>query len=318
MAYIQISDMLNAIADGIGRSELETNVKDWLEKKKKRSRNEAGKNEKDDITFLVNAIHTRNSAGLKLIEAFKTRFGLDILDAKARSGNRSVHYDFSVLVGPSPGIWKNVEHKGSKDYTPILPNQTPWAAGVQFHNGGCEKYTIAKEYARLWYDIYIGSGEFKREWKLESEIPSFETWFQQDAKAQGNPKTKFGLELKSKVKAAGTHLRDKRDAVNQAFNPSEESLTRFKQEAQAILNDALEQKDYWLTIHGDLNSHFHCAWYPKFKLGTIQSVKIRKELDIQFDFVSDVCKFSAYLRWGKGAGFSNIRIDPRDNKDKDE
>ena len=128
---------------------------------------------------------------------------------------------------------------------------------------------------------------------------------------------KFGLELKTKVRAAGKHLRDKRDAVNKAFNPSEETLTKFKQEAQEILDAVLNQKDYWLTIHGDLTKNFHCAWYPKFKLGTIHTVKIRKELDIQFDFASDLCKFSAYLRWGKGAGFSNIRIDPRDNRSTD-
>lgn len=276
-----------------------------------RTRDRAGKNEQADITKIVNAIRTKSAAGLQIISAFKEKFGVDILDVRQRAGgNRATHNDFQICVAPNE--WKNVEHKGSQKCVPILPDQTPWAAGVQFHNGGCDKYSIGKLYARVWYDTHVASGILKAEWNLVAPIPSFDDWFKQDAKKQGNPGTLFGKELKEKVRGAKTNLGEKRAAAHLAFQPTEADLQTFKQEVLTILNDALEKKDYWLTIHGNLDETFYCAWYPKFTIRTIDSVTIRKELDIWFDFNCPECKFSCILRWGKGAGFSNLRIDARD------
>lgn len=288
-----------------------------------RTRDMAGRNETEDIINIVNALHTKTEGGLKLIEAFKEKFGLEILDARERSGNRGVHYDFQILVRTrifhlrektwsTRDVWKNVEHKGSQTTTPIPSDQTPWAAGVQFHNGGCDKYTIGKIYAKKWYDLLIASGQLQREWNLSSPIPTFEEWFNKDAKAQGDPKTPFSVELKEKVKSSGGSLGDKRRAVHEVFQPSDEDLNLFKKEALAILNESLCQKDVWLTIHGDIQGSFHCAWYPQFLISELPSVTIRKEKDIWFDFDCPETKFSCILRWGKGAGFSNLRIDARD------
>ena len=91
-----------------------------------RTRDNAGSNEVRDIQAIVSSIHTQSPNGLKIMESFKNRFGIDILDARSRPGNRGVHYDFQILVGPAPGVWKNVEHKGSQHYTPIGTDQTPW------------------------------------------------------------------------------------------------------------------------------------------------------------------------------------------------
>lgn len=288
-----------------------------------RTREMAGKNETEDIKNIVAAIQTRTEAGLKLITSFKEKFGYDILGARERSGNRGVHYDFQILVATKVfnlreknwtirEVWKNIEHKGSQTTAVIPPHQTPWAAGVQFHNGGCEKYSIGKLYAKKWYDLLLVSGDLTKEWSLTSSVPSFEEWFNKDAKAQGDPKTPFGLELKKKVKSAHATLGDKRKIVHDAFQPTPEDLTTFKKEALAILNESLSQKEYWLTIHGDILGSFHCAWYPQFLLSELPSVTVRKELDIWFDFVCEETKFSCILRWGKGAGFSNLRIDARD------
>lgn len=274
----------------------------------KRTRDQSGKHEQEDIRFLVNAIQSRSEAGLKVIGAFKQQFGLDILDAKERPGNRGVHYDFLILVGSE---WKKVEHKGSRRYVPIAAEQTPWAAGVQFHNGGCDKYTISKQYARLWYDTYIGSGQFKREWNLTSELPTFEEWFARDAKVQGDPGTAFGKELKETVRKAKGSLRAYRQSVNTLFTPTEEDLTLFKQEALKLINEVLREKDYWLTIHGDLTKEFYCQWYPPFTVSSMDTCVLRKEKDIWFDFQGGDKKFCCILRWGKGAGFSNLRIDAR-------
>ena len=285
-----------------------------IETPTKRTRDLAGRNETKDINSIVSAIHNRTPNGIKIIISFKDKFELDILDAKARPGNRGVHFDFQILIGPLPGIWKNVEHKGSQHSVPIPPGQKPWAAGVQFHNGGCEKYSVAKKYAKIWYEYYILSGRLKDEWNLTSEMPSFEDWFNKDIKCQGNPKTSFGKELKvavRKLRGEKTSLLEKRAAVNELFTLTDEEIEVCKLEILKVANETLSQKDYWLTIHGDPESDMYCAWYPQFMVGDIQSISIRKELDIWIDFVCSECSFSAIIRWGKGAGFSNLRIDLR-------
>jgi hypothetical protein len=73
----------------------------------------------------------------------------------------------------------------------------------------------------------------------------------------------------------------------------------------------LEEKDYWLTVRGSLKSgNFNLAWNPKFTIGAINTVVITKKKDIIFDFdCNDGFKFKGILRWGKGAGFSCLRID---------
>jgi hypothetical protein len=275
-----------------------------------RSRDQAGSNETADIAAIVAAIHTRSPAGVQLTTSFKAKFGTDIIDARQRvGGNRATHYDFQVQL--SDGSWKNVEHKGCKDYVPIPAEQTPWAAGVQFHNGGCEKYNIGRIYAKLWYDKYIASGVFAATWAIAAAIPTFEDWFAKDARSQGDPRTPFGIELKEKVRAAGAHLRDYRAAVNADFQLTPADVQQFKDELLPVLNAALQQKDYWLTIHGDPAGAFHCAWYPPFAIGAIKEIAVRRELDIHFDITCDQTSFGCLLRWGKGAGFSNIRIDAR-------
>jgi hypothetical protein len=280
----------------------------------------AGVNETQDIAAIVTALKSSMAAGIRLRESFLRKFRLNLYDARLRAGgNRSTHYDFQVLVGTTSkeATWKNVEHKGSRECRPVGTDETPWAAGVQFHNGGCDKYSIGPLYARAWYNVHVGSGTLKTEWSLDAAIPSFEEWYDGDAKRQGDPSTAFGIELKTKVRAA---LGDKksltsseyRAAAHAAFNPTAADLDQFKGEALTVLNEALEQKDYWLTIHGDILGDFHCAWFPKFVLASIDEVTVRKdELDIWFDLRSGPLRFSCILRWGKGVGFSNLRIDAR-------
>ncbi len=280
----------------------------------KRTRDLAGSNETKDIQSIVSAIHNRTPNGLKIIKAFEETFGVPLLDAKCRPGNRGIHYDFLILVGPEPGEWKNTEHKGSDKANPIPKDQKPWAAGVQFHNGGCEKYTIAKKYARCWYDYYISSNRLKEEWSLQAEPPTFEEWFAKDVKCQGDPKTAFGKELKSavrKVRGPKASLLEKREAVNNLFDISDEEMNHFKEQVKQTVNEVLAQKHYWLTIHGDPEGEMYCAWYPQFTIGNIEGWVLRKGHDIWIDFLCSEMSFSALIRWGKGAGFSNLRIDLR-------
>ena len=277
----------------------------------KRTKDNAAANEALDITEIVRAIHERAPNGLKLISSFKEKFNIEISDARVRKGSsRGTHYDFEILVND---VWKHVEHKGSKDLSSIKQDDTPWVAGVQFANMGCEKWSLAKKFAHLWYDLYIGSGEFKKEWNLSASIPTFDEWFQNDCKVQGDPKTLFGIELKKNVRAQrGTKssLLDKRAAVLSSLECDSSEIDTLKKEVRSIANIALEEKDYWLVIRGDIKGEFNVAWYPKFTIDTINEIIITKDSDLKLEFICENnFRFNGILRWGKGAGFSNLRLD---------
>jgi len=277
-----------------------------------RSKDTAAADEDLDIRNIIASINAKDATGMKIIDSFKQKFDLDVLGARERQGaSRSTHYDFEINVG---GNWKRVEHKGSQQYRPIGDAETPWKAGVQFHNGGCEKYSIAKKYAEDWYNMYIKSNKLKEEFGLTVPTPSFEDWFNKDCKVQGDPKTSFGDQLKKKVRAERgprTSLLEKRAAVLAGLDFTDAVKTTLIQEVLPIANHALEQKDYWLTIHGNITSgNFYCAWYPNFTISGIQDVIVKKNLDIEFEFrCAEDFKFNGILRWGKGAGFSCLRID---------
>ena len=279
-----------------------------------RTKEKAAENETKDIESIVKGIKEKNESGIKIINAFKEKFDLEILDARARKGSRKTHYDFEILLSiDEKEVWKHVEHKGSKDYKPINTEKKVWASGVQFYNGPADKFSFTKKYAQLWYDTYIESNLLKNEWALEAAVPSFNDWYTKDAKVQGDPKTPFGKELKKKVReklGARASLLDKRTLINETLEMTEEDETLFIQEVLPITNTVLNDKDYWLVIHGNVNSNFHVAWFPKFLIPTINSVKINKCKDLQFEFLcDDNYTFNGILRWGKGAGFSNLRVD---------
>jgi len=284
-----------------------------------RTKKTAAANEVLDIKAIVNGIKIKNGCGPKIMLTFIEQFpGKEIISARERTGgSRGTHYDFEIQIGnigsKAEGEWKHVEHKGSKKYAPIKAADKPWNAGVQFHNGGAEKYSLALKYAHEWYDIYIGSNKLKTDFSISAPIPTFEDWFKGDCKAQDKPKTAFSKELKEKVRAkrgVKSSLLAERKAVNDKLIITDEDKKTLIKEVLPIANQALEQKDYWLTIHGDLAGDFHCVWYPKFVIKSIEEVIITKKKDIEMEFrCSEGFTFRGILRWGYGAGFSNLRLD---------
>jgi hypothetical protein len=276
-----------------------------------RTRDTAAANEAEDIATIIRAINMRTPAGLKILTAFKDRFGVEPTAARARTGsNRGTHYDFEINVG---GEWKKVEHKGSQVYRRPNADDAPWKAGVQFHNGGCEKYSLARKYAQVWHAMYIESGSLREEFGIAAPTPSVTEWFAKDCKAQDNPKTPFGKELKStvrRVRGNKASLREKRAAVLAALEVTDEDKSTLIAEVLPVVNEALLQKDYWLSIHGALDGDFHAVWYPQFRIESIQDIGIKKNHDLELTFVcANNFTFDAILRWGMGAGFSNLRMD---------
>ena len=302
--------ILNNLTKALSKVKISTPIKDVCIMEDARTKEKAASNETKDINFIVKAIKSKDLVGTKFINAFKDKFNLDIQDVRDRKGSRKTHYDFEIQVN---GEWKRVEHKGSKAYKPVSSDKKVWASGVQFYNGPADKFSLAKKYARTWYNKYIGSGELKKEWKIEAETPSFDEWYAKDCKVQCDPKTPFGKELKIKVRekrGPKTSLLAERKAVNDLIEMTKEEEEIFINEVYPLANEVLEQKDYWLVIHGDLTNKFHFAWFPKFKLPKIISLKFKKCLDLEFDFIcEDDYVFNGILRWGKGAGFSCLRID---------
>lgn len=282
-----------------------------------RTKKKAGANEALDISNIIAAINSKTVCGTKIISAFADKFaGQTLLQARKRTGgNRGTHYDFDILIKASDSeepCWKHVEHKGSNACQPIKPSENPWDAGVQFHNGGCEKYTLARKYAKEWYTMYIGSNVLKEKYGVQASVPTYEDWWLKDCKVQGKPKTPFGIELKEKAmkKNNGKSLLEERGPLLAALDITEEDKTTLIAEVLPIANDVLDQKDYWLTIRGDLNDAFHVAWNPKFVIHAIQNVIVTKNKDIELDFhCNDDFVFHGILRWGYGAGFSNLRLD---------
>ena len=275
-----------------------------------RTRNLAAANETLDIKKIVDAINSNTPCGIKLKETFKDKIDSEIESVRPRTGpNRGSHHDFEIKVN---GHWMNVEHKGSRSFRKPNPGEVPWKAGVQFHNGGCEKYSLARKYAQVWYDTHIASGSLKTEFNLESEIPSFEEWLK-DCKVQSDPKTPFGKELKRKVRAVRgpkSSLLEKRADVLAALDITDEDKATFIREALPIANSVLDEKDFWLSIHGDLDGEFHAVWYPKFRIDTVLDVSFKKNLDLDITFkCANDFEFNGILRWGKGAGFSCLRVD---------
>jgi hypothetical protein len=277
-----------------------------------RTKSTAAANEEKDILHIITSINTKNAVGQKIIDRFLHTFGYELLKARERQGSsRGTHYDFDIEVRtPEGDVWKHVEHKGSKTYRIIKAEEKPWTAGVQFHNGGSEKYTITKEYARLHYDTHIASGSLKRTFNIQSPIPSFEEWFKQDCCVQDNPRTSFGKELKERVREQrNSSLLAERTPVVAGLKFDEEEKKILIAEVLPIANHALEQKDYWLTICGDIEKEFNLAWSPKFTIPAIEEIVIHRKKDITFDFKCSGFAFSGILRWGKGAGFSCLRLD---------
>jgi hypothetical protein len=277
----------------------------------KRSRDTAAANETKDIAAIIDAINGRTPAGCRIIAAFKDRVGLEITAARTRSGtSRGTHYDFEIEVN---GEWKKVEHKGGQLYRLPSPDEAPWKAGVQFYNGGCEKFSFTRKYAHVWYTLLIASGTLREEFGLTAPTPTEDEWFEKDCRTQDDPKTAFGKELKSKVRerrGPKASLLEKRAIVLDALEITEEDKHTLVTEVMSIVKDVLSQKELWLSIHGNLESDFHAVWYPQFTIDDIKDVVIEKKRDLELTFVcSNDFKFHGILRWGKGAGFSCLRVD---------
>jgi hypothetical protein len=284
-----------------------------ITKSMKSRKEELGQTEMVVIKDIVKHITEKTDVGKRLLKEFYDNFGITVTDARQTggAGSRKIHYDFELYC-PEKNEWLKIEHKGSYKNTPI-DTSFPWVTGVQFYNGPGNQYLICYKYAKAWYNKYISSNRLKNRFNLQSEIPEYYDWLKKDAWKQGDPGTEFGKELKKVFRqeyGPRSSLLSEREDLVRDFDFTEKDINDLKYDAAKIANKVLSQKDYWLQLHGDVNDEFHSKWTKGFTLSDIKDIKVHKKKDITFDFLCENnFKFNGILRWGKGAGFSNIRLD---------
>jgi len=288
-----------------------------------RTKKTAKVNEDTDVSTLINLLNTKDSSkGQEMRTAFEAQFGQSIIAAsrtktatqkQTKGGGRSIHYDFVVQL--ADGTERTVEHKGSCDKKPINLLLPPWTGGVQFYNGGMEKYRFAQKYATEWYQQFIASGILSQRYGLTSTIPTLEQWIANDAKVQGKAKTPFGKELKRIYQERDgcdkKSLTAERDEFVHQFTWNENDEKQLAEDVFPLIQSSFADKDVWLQIAGSVqNGDFYFAWRNPIYVKTVERITIRKNKDIEFDVECDNgLVVHGILRWGYGAGFSNIRID---------
>lgn len=291
-----------------------------------RSKKNSKNNEEYDILKIISFINEKCYIGTRIVQSFEECFvDFKILKAMNSGGRRRDHYDFNIIVEDLntklQHAW-TVEHKGTQKKE--SNGNPPWKGGVQFYNGGMEKFTIAEEYAKFWYDTFISSGRLREEFDIPRDIqtPDYITWRNNDAKVQGNPKTLFGIALKKNARDKLGHnksLLSHRNEfvplfINLIKTKKPEILETLKVEILEISKKILDQKDAWLEINGNIDSNipFTFKWTKKLTITQITSIFVDEES--KTDFTGKVESDLGYqikfiIRWGKGAGFSNLRMD---------
>ena len=82
---------------------------------------------------------------------------------------------------------------------------------------------------------------------------------------------------------------------------------------QDKINDIMSEKDVWITTCGEVPNIEYRLW-DKIPLEKFKDINLKysKGSDIIFECICEnENNFDCYLRWGKGCGFSNMRLDIR-------
>ena len=123
------------------------------------------------------------------------------------------------------------------------------------------------------------------------------------------------LRLRKKTvecKSSRKGLYDERDEFTEIFNSeiTDDDLDCLKREAGDMICKAMGEKDYWLQIHGDIDSDFKLKWTQNTSVGLISEIKVLKSTDCTYQLCcANGLNLQAKLRWGYNQGISNLRLD---------
>jgi hypothetical protein len=275
------------------------------------------------VQFITDSFNNNTEFGKELKETFYTNFGKHITNVE-HLGNNKDHYD--LLFTLDDGTTMRCEEKGNSNSTKLSENDSPpWEQSVQRANIPGNQITMCKNFAVLWHDKVVCNKSIRDHLYMISEIPDYETWVK-DAFRAGDPKTNYGKELKknyrieygakSSMNGKKNSPYDYRQDVVPLLEFTEEDKITLINEVQLKLDSVMNEKDCWLQTVGMI-PNLKFKWFKH--IGSPKIIKVEKKigtLDTQFIFTTqeetDVLKtFEAILRFGKGTGFTNIRMDIR-------
>ena len=282
----------------------------------------AKKTESLRVKYLINSVNYNTDLGIKIKYSFRHFFGKKITKFVNSGGGLKDHYDFIIIC--EDGTKLKCEEKGTNTYyNDFKELSVPWTNSVQRFNGSGSKFSIGIKYATLWYNLVVNE-TISKEYNINSPIPCLNDWLKFDAFQCGNPKTKWGLELKKnyRLKHPKSSMNGKvnspfdfRSLVNSQFEFTLEDKERLIKETQNILDLVMDEKDCWLQTCGTIDEKINFKWHNKLLSPKIIDIEMlwSKGSDIYFLFITDNVKnnFKCILRFGKGTGFSNIRFDIR-------
>lgn len=271
--------------------------------------------QKEDIRINKLCEHINNNTilGIKLKESYFNFYNINIDNVIKVGGNKD-HYDIKVIH--TDKTTKKIEVKSSDTFQSVIKSTIrPWDISVQFLNGPGNQFTIGNYYAKLWYDNIICNRNIVGKYVNENiKLPNLDEWKCKDAFKCGDPSTEFGITLKKNYRLSHpkSSMLDCRKIVNEKFEFTEEYKNTMINEVQEIYNKCMNEKEGWLQTFGDPDDleKFNFKWYTKIEAYKIVDIKLIQCPDIMFEIsCENNYKFNAILRWGKGAGFSNIRLD---------
>jgi len=274
-------------------------------------------NETKRIKLIVNYMNDpNNEIGKKMCADNCKKYNKDKIIRVEKAGSNSDHYDFTVYY--SEDDYKRIEEKHSKKK--LNTNAVPWKNSGQIFNGIGKHFIVGHIYTRLYYDIVICKTNWCKILKCSKseipDLPEYEEWVE-DAFRCGDPKTPWGCFIKSRFRAlwpgeSFTGRKNTPDLRSELpeFKLTDEQTQTFIEQINDKFGYALSQKDGFLQTKGDINSdNFEFAWRDPVPLLNITTINIRHKKDIFFDLINDNgYNFTGTLRWGKGVGFTNIRL----------
>ena len=258
---------------------------------------------------MLEQIYVNVSNNTDIGQKIKNSFDGIICNIIMNGGNRNNHFDFIIFCDNE--IKYKVEFKGSNKKTKIDNSKPPWINGVQFYNGTGSIFSIGHKYCQVFYNSMLNN--IIQNYSFINQKPPYDIWIK-DVFKQGKPTTLFVNELRDKGYKS-SYLSQCRKEFNKTFILTEDDLEILKNEVFVIAKKVLEEKDYWLQIHGSLDTvdGFNVQWTPKFVLENIISVKQifnKSGCDINVEFIcNNGFIFYAKLRWGYGQCISNLRVD---------
>lgn len=301
--------------------------------KSKKTRDTAKKDEEIRLKLICKNVNNNTVIGIKIKEDYKKQFNKEIKKLDVTGGKRNDHYD--ILIIHTDGTKKKCEEKGTKTYHSNINQmeKKPWEYSVQVFNGIGNHYKIGIMYSKIWYNNNIYPGKVKEEYNIKAPIPSYKEWSKNDAFACGDPKTNYGKELKKNFRQIHGPQTSMNGKSKKGFTPNnfdyrksvkrdlkifytDKIKEKFIKEVQEKFNISFKEKECYLQTTGDIETDkFSFKWFDKIEIPKVTDIIMKdKGLDVEFDILKeskDNINYSLILRFGKGSGFSNIRIDTK-------